>query len=219
MNIRISEKKIQRCSLLALDISTHMCSVSVSKNNKILSVSTRRIAKHEKITLTLITNLLTQLSIVINKLKGIFFNQGPVGHSTGLRINKSMTDGLATGLRLRNVGITNTATFSAKILRAFRAHGLQTYIKCQPKEILYNLCNKHPLFNISQLSKTAQSMLHKIQAQLKRKIQFTICKQNVVKDPKNSTFLKLVYNHGVCKVQSCSYDIISVALSKYTKSN
>ena len=97
--------------LLAIDTSTENCSVALEKAGRIFSVSEVASQKHASLILPMIDKVLAKAKAAKEDLSGIIFGQGP-GSFTGVRIGVSTAQGLALGLNLKVVGVSDLKTMA-----------------------------------------------------------------------------------------------------------
>jgi tRNA threonylcarbamoyladenosine biosynthesis protein TsaB len=97
---------ILKMKILALDTSSHVCSVALLNDGKITTRDTTITLKQAQIVLTEIQALLLSENISLNQLDAIAFGTGP-GSFTGVRIAASITQGLAYALQLPVIPISS----------------------------------------------------------------------------------------------------------------
>lgn len=95
-----------RMKILALDTSSHICSVALLNDEKVTSQNTAITLKQAQIILSQIDELLRSENTTLNQLDAIAFGCGP-GSFTGVRIAASVTQGLAYSLKLPVIPISS----------------------------------------------------------------------------------------------------------------
>ncbi|WP_338040246.1 tRNA (adenosine(37)-N6)-threonylcarbamoyltransferase complex dimerization subunit type 1 TsaB [Methylocucumis oryzae] len=103
-------------NLLAVDTATEACSVAVSVNGNITEKFQVVGNRHSQIVLPLIDELLNEAGLMPNQLNGLAFGRGP-GSFTGVRIATGVIQGLAFGLNLSVVPVSNLQNVSASLFR------------------------------------------------------------------------------------------------------
>lgn len=93
-------------NLLAVDTATEACSVALSVNGHLTEKFQVVGNRHSQIVLPLIDDLLNEAGLTPNQLNGLAFGRGP-GSFTGVRIATGVIQGLAFGLNLPVVPVSN----------------------------------------------------------------------------------------------------------------
>jgi len=101
--------------LLAIDTATEMCSAALWVDGKLLQKSTVQARQHAELILPFIDVLLGEAKINKSQIGGLVVGQGP-GAFTGVRIGVGVAQGLALGLNIPVVAVSNLQTL------AFRAY-------------------------------------------------------------------------------------------------
>lgn len=97
--------------ILALETSTHACSVALQLADSIYTEHVVEPQIHTKIILPMVDSVLQQAGIELADLDLLAFGQGP-GSFTGLRIAASVVQGLAFGADKPVVGISSLAALA-----------------------------------------------------------------------------------------------------------
>lgn len=97
--------------ILALETSTHACSVALQVADSLYSEHVVEPQVHTKIILPMVDSVLLQAGIELADLDYLAFGQGP-GSFTGLRIAASVVQGLAFGADKPVVGISSLAALA-----------------------------------------------------------------------------------------------------------
>lgn len=108
--------------ILNLETSTTICSVSVTKEGKVLSVRERSDAKsHASQLIPFITEILEESCLKPQHLSAIAVSKGP-GSYTGLRIGVSTAKGLAYALKVPLIGINTLYSMASGFLEINPEH-------------------------------------------------------------------------------------------------
>ena len=92
--------------LLAIETSTEICSVALSKNNECMAmVEDNRENSHAEKILLFIDSVLKQTGLKINELNAVCISEGP-GSYTGLRIGTSSAKGLCDALDIPLIAVS-----------------------------------------------------------------------------------------------------------------
>lgn len=86
-------------SLLAIDCSTPLCSLTLVHHDTIVHASENGSKNHESMLLRHVTDLLSKARISCHDLQGIIYGAGPGGF-TGIRLAAGFATGLAMGLHI-----------------------------------------------------------------------------------------------------------------------
>ncbi|MGE0932063.1 tRNA (adenosine(37)-N6)-threonylcarbamoyltransferase complex dimerization subunit type 1 TsaB [Peijinzhouia sedimentorum] len=93
--------------ILALETSTPVCSVSLFKNEELLSYSELRVEKSQSSNLTsMIKHCLEYAGVAFDELDAVAVSKGP-GSYTGLRIGVSTAKGICIGSNCKLIGINS----------------------------------------------------------------------------------------------------------------
>ncbi len=98
-------------AILALETSTHACSVALQVPGYLYSEHVVEPQIHTKVILSMVESVLNQASLSLKDLDLLAFGQGP-GSFTGLRIAASVVQGLAFGANKPVVGISSLAALA-----------------------------------------------------------------------------------------------------------
>jgi tRNA threonylcarbamoyladenosine biosynthesis protein TsaB len=103
--------------LLALDTASARCSVALWQDGVLLRHSVDTARDHARLILPMIHALLGEAGLGLQQLDGIAFGRGP-GSFTGLRIAASVTQGLAAGVDLPVLPVSDLRALAAQALAA-----------------------------------------------------------------------------------------------------
>ena len=117
--------------ILALDTSTHACSVALwldKEGHEVFELAPNR---HSSLILTMVENILADAGLSMSQCDAIAFGQGP-GSFTGLRIGAGVTQGLAFGADIPVVPVSSLLAQASRVeaqnvLAAFDARMGQIY--------------------------------------------------------------------------------------------
>lgn len=103
-------------NILALETSTHCCSVALSTNNVIFEKQAFIPQKHEQVLLSWINELFTEAQLNRNSLDVICYSAGPGGF-TGIRIGAAIAQGLALAQDLTVLAIPSLQVIAQGVHR------------------------------------------------------------------------------------------------------
>jgi tRNA threonylcarbamoyladenosine biosynthesis protein TsaB len=112
--------------ILALETSTQQCSVALLTDNGIRELSRMATRAHAEMILPMVETLMEQAGLSLHQLDALAFGRGPGGF-TGVRVATAVVQGLAFGLQLPVVPISDLMTLAAG---AYRIHGMRNILAC-----------------------------------------------------------------------------------------
>ena len=101
-------------SILSIETSTNICSVSLFKNSKLLALKEDSNRKHSSLLASFTDDIFKEADFNINSIDAIALSIGP-GSYTGLRIGLSFTKGLAFSLKKPIIPIDTIESLSEEI--------------------------------------------------------------------------------------------------------
>jgi tRNA threonylcarbamoyladenosine biosynthesis protein TsaB len=102
---------------LHIETATSICSVAVSKDNKLLAVESRNEGyKHAENILLLVQNVLEQAGLMLRQLDAVVVSNGP-GSYTGLRIGMSTAKGICYALDTKLIVVDTLEIIAAGFMR------------------------------------------------------------------------------------------------------
>ncbi len=119
-------------NLLALDASTEYLSLALRYQGQIWQLDELAGQSHSQIILPRIQSLLAQAEATKDQIEGIVFGAGP-GSFTGLRISCGIAQGLAFGLNIPVIGISNLLALA----HASGAHKVLACLDARMGEVYY----------------------------------------------------------------------------------
>lgn len=102
--------------LLAIDTATERCSVAVRLDGKVIERSSEQPRGAADLVLPMVESVLKEAGVRLADLDGIAYGRGP-GAFTGVRIGVGVVQGLAFGVGLQTVGISNLAAVAQQVAR------------------------------------------------------------------------------------------------------
>lgn len=119
--------------ILNIETSTEVCSVSLSKNGKLLfEKESNDGLNHSKLLTVFIEELFAENNLTLNMLDAVSVSKGP-GSYTGLRIGVSVAKGLCFGLNISLIAIN-----SLEIMGVYAAKNIARYTKLKStKNLLF----------------------------------------------------------------------------------
>lgn len=102
--------------LLALETSSHFCSVALKWEGKIFEKHAYLPANHTQILLDWISCLLEQASCALNQLDAIAYSYGP-GSFTGIRLSAAVVQGISLPWSIPIIGISSLQAIAQSIFR------------------------------------------------------------------------------------------------------
>ena len=104
------------CYILNIETSSTNCSVSLSKEGKLIALEEKNNEKYSHSTKlhSFILNVLTKAEVDINELSAISVSKGP-GSYTGLRIGVAAAKGLCFSLEIPLISISTLLILAKKI--------------------------------------------------------------------------------------------------------
>jgi tRNA threonylcarbamoyladenosine biosynthesis protein TsaB len=124
--------------LLALETSTHACSVAVQYGDRLFERHVVRAKEHTRLLIPMIEEALLEGGASLGELDAIVLGNGP-GSFIGMRIGASVAQGLAYGARLGIVPVSSLAAVAAEafhlteaeyVMVAQDAHMSEVYLAC-----------------------------------------------------------------------------------------
>jgi tRNA threonylcarbamoyladenosine biosynthesis protein TsaB len=100
--------------LLAIDTATERCSVALRLDGKVIERSSEQPRGAADLVLPMVESVLNSAGVRLADLDGIAYGRGP-GAFTGVRIGVGVVQGLAFGVGLRTVGISNLAAVAQQV--------------------------------------------------------------------------------------------------------
>ena len=101
-------------SILSIETSTNICSVSLFKDSKLLALKEDSNRKHSSLLASFTDDIFKEADFNINSIDAIALSIGP-GSYTGLRIGLSFTKGLAFSLKKPIIPIDTIESLSEEI--------------------------------------------------------------------------------------------------------
>lgn len=102
--------------ILSIETATKVCSVALHQKGILLGMSETHLENvHSQMIMGLISSLLDQLGVEVEKLDAIAVSSGP-GSYTGLRIGVSVAKGLAFALDIPMVGISSLEALASQAI-------------------------------------------------------------------------------------------------------
>jgi tRNA threonylcarbamoyladenosine biosynthesis protein TsaB len=112
--------------ILALDTSSSQCSVALLTAGSMLERSQTAARIHAEMILPMLESLLLEADVPLKQLDALAFGRGPGGF-TGVRVATSVVQGLAFGLQLQVLPISDLMAVAAA---AYRLHGQKNVLAC-----------------------------------------------------------------------------------------
>ncbi|GFE87822.1 tRNA (adenosine(37)-N6)-threonylcarbamoyltransferase complex dimerization subunit type 1 TsaB [Steroidobacter agaridevorans] len=100
--------------LLAIDTATERCSVALRLDGKVIERSSEQPRGAADLVLPMVDSVLQEAGVRLADLDGIAYGRGP-GAFTGVRIGVGVVQGLAFGVGLQTVGISNLAAVAQQV--------------------------------------------------------------------------------------------------------
>lgn len=100
--------------LLAIDTATERCSVALRLDGKVVERSSEQPRGAADLVLPMVESVLQEAGVSLADLDGIAYGRGP-GAFTGVRIGVGVVQGLAFGVGLQTVGISNLAAVAQQV--------------------------------------------------------------------------------------------------------
>ena len=105
--------------ILNIETSTHVCSVSLSQDGRLVDTKESSEDKsHARLLTLFIQDILDSHNLEVSSLDAIAVSKGP-GSYTGLRIGVSTAKGLAYGAGIRLIGINSLQALSQAVIRDY----------------------------------------------------------------------------------------------------
>ncbi|HEY0683577.1 MAG TPA: tRNA (adenosine(37)-N6)-threonylcarbamoyltransferase complex dimerization subunit type 1 TsaB [Steroidobacter sp.] len=102
--------------LLAIDTATERCSVALRLDGRVIERVSEQPRGHADLVLPMVESVLNEGGVKLGELDGIAYGRGP-GAFTGVRIAVGVVQGLAFGVGLKTVGISNLAAVAQQVAR------------------------------------------------------------------------------------------------------
>jgi len=102
--------------LLAIDTATERCSVALRLDGRVIERVSDQPRGAADLVLPMVDAVLKEAGVRLADLDGIAFGRGP-GAFTGVRIGVGVVQGLAFGVGLQTVGISNLAAVAQQVAR------------------------------------------------------------------------------------------------------
>lgn len=100
-------------TIINIETSTHVCSVALCKDNKVISIKENKDGlNHAKLVTSFIEDILKENSLSLKDIDAIAVSKGP-GSYTGLRIGVSTAKGLCYGANLKLIAIDTLQAMTA----------------------------------------------------------------------------------------------------------
>lgn len=100
--------------LLAIDTATERCSVALRLEGRVVERSSEQPRVAADLVLPMVESVLKEAGVRLADLDGIAYGRGP-GAFTGVRIGVGVVQGLAFGVGLQTVGISNLAAVAQQV--------------------------------------------------------------------------------------------------------
>lgn len=100
--------------LLAIDTATERCSVALRLDGRVVERSSEQPRGAADLVLPMVESVLQEAGVRLADLDGIAYGRGP-GAFTGVRIGVGVVQGLAFGVGLQTVGISNLAAVAQQV--------------------------------------------------------------------------------------------------------
>ncbi len=106
-------------SILNIETSTHVCSVSLARNGVLLGIKESSEDKsHARLLTLFIQDILNSHKLEVSSLDAIAVSKGP-GSYTGLRIGVSTAKGLAYGAGIKLIGVNSLQALCQVVIREY----------------------------------------------------------------------------------------------------
>lgn len=102
--------------VLAIDTATERCSVALRIDGQVMDRSVDTPRGHADIILPMVETVLAEAGVALRDLDGIAYGRGPGGF-TGVRIAVGVVQGLAFGVDLPTLGVSNLAAVAQQVAR------------------------------------------------------------------------------------------------------
>ncbi len=125
-------------SILAIDTVTEMCSVAVSNNDEVFSISELVKQRHTETVLPMVQQVLEQAGLSLAQITTLAFDRGP-GSFTGLRVGAGVVQGLALAQDIPVIPVSSLAVLAqgayrqnqqAQVLACMDARRNEVYWAC-----------------------------------------------------------------------------------------
>ncbi|WDI78730.1 tRNA (adenosine(37)-N6)-threonylcarbamoyltransferase complex dimerization subunit type 1 TsaB [Candidatus Purcelliella pentastirinorum] len=117
-------------TILSIDTSFNICSISLLKNNNINTIYKKTKNNHAKFILFMINKILLKNNLKINKLNVIAINIGP-GNFTSLRIGINVSQGLSLALGIPIVVMSSMLIIAEKVYKKYQKKKILVLIKAK----------------------------------------------------------------------------------------
>jgi len=117
-------------TILNIETSTEVCSVTISKNGELLFIKeTSEGLSHSKLLTVFIEELLAENDFILNQLDAIAVSKGP-GSYTGLRIGVSVAKGLCYGLDIPLISVNSLEIMGIYSAKQFAKDSTNNVLFC-----------------------------------------------------------------------------------------
>src|SRR5660397_55626 len=117
-------------TILNIETSTEVCSVTISKNGELLFIKeTSEGLSHSKLLTVFIEELLAENNFKLNQLDAIAVSKGP-GSYTGLRIGVSVAKGLCYGLDIPLISVNSLEIMGIYSAKQFATDSTNNVLFC-----------------------------------------------------------------------------------------
>jgi len=125
--------------ILAIETSTHACSVALNSDGNIIEKFRIAPREHNQILLPMIESLLKETSLSISQLDAIAFGCGP-GSFTGIRIAAAVTQGLAMSHDIPVIPISTLLIMAQTAFLKYKVNQIIPCIDARMDEVYWNVC-------------------------------------------------------------------------------
>ncbi|MDP8051387.1 tRNA (adenosine(37)-N6)-threonylcarbamoyltransferase complex dimerization subunit type 1 TsaB [Pasteurella atlantica] len=141
-------------TILVIDTATESCSVALLHKEKITTFNELSPRSHTQRILPMVDELLNNANIQLSKVDALAFGRGP-GSFTGVRVGVSVAQGLAFGVNLPVIPISNLTTMAQQAYQQLNVENVICLIDARMNEVYF-----------SQLTKTENGWKEVIQEQV-----------------------------------------------------
>ncbi|MDH2927109.1 tRNA (adenosine(37)-N6)-threonylcarbamoyltransferase complex dimerization subunit type 1 TsaB [Lonepinella koalarum] len=126
-----------KLTLLAIDTSTEACSVALLHQGEITHLDEVAQRTHTKRILPMIDQILGQSGLRLNQLDALVFGRGP-GSFTGVRVGASVAQGLAFGVDLPVIAVSNLTAMAQAAYQQHQAEQVLCAIDARMNEVYFS---------------------------------------------------------------------------------
>lgn len=127
-------------SILCLETSSQICSVSVVQANGAFHVSSERVQNHAEVLMDLIQQAMDKASIGMQDLSAIALSDGP-GSYTGLRIGSSTAKGLCFALQIPLIKVSTLEALAKAVSMKTHKAFIWPMIDARRMEVYHSIYN------------------------------------------------------------------------------